>query len=73
MTTRRQRCAGLNLLRRGPRGSPFGGGVIVVLPVFGGARRAPCLARDHRLGASLALAKFFSPLALSFLIVAGGL
>ena len=73
VTTRRQRCAGLILLRSGLGGLPFGGGVIVVLPVFRGARRAPCLARDHRLEASTAYAKLFSLLAPSFLTVAGGL
>ena len=66
MTNRWQRCAGLNLLRSGSRGSPFGGGVIVVLPVFLGTRRTPGLFWDCWLGAMLAYAKLFCPLSSFF-------
>ena len=73
VTTRLQRCAGRILLSRNLAGSTFGCGVIVVLPVFCGARRAPSVARDRWLWASLAFTEFFFPLALLFLAVAGGL
>ena len=63
VTARCQRRAGLNLLRGGLGGSPFGGEVIVVLPVPCCARRAPGLALDGCSRAVIAHAEFLAALA----------
>ena len=49
-------------LRSGPGRLPFGCSVLMLLPVFCRARRAPGLARDCRLEAILAFTKLFGPL-----------
>ena len=69
-TTRWRRRARLALLRSGSGCLPCGCSVLMGLPVFCSTRRAPGLAGDYRLGASLASAKLFLPLALPFLAVA---
>ena len=62
VAARWQRRAGLILLRSGPRGSPFGGEVIVVLPVPCCARRALGLALDGCSRAVIAQAEFLAAL-----------
>ena len=60
-------------LRSGPSRLPFGCSVLILLPVFCRARRAPDLARDCRLEAIRAFTKLFRPLSSLFKGVAGGL